>query len=53
MIITQIIKFNIFNKYFIVENSNKILFLMINDYKIIFNSINKSKIGKNEKLILH
>ena len=47
MIIIQNIPINIINKCFIIENSNKILFIDFeyNKNKIKVNSINKIKIG--------
>ena len=50
MIIPQIIKFNIFNKYFIVENSNKIIFIdfEFKEHKINIKSLQKSKLGNEQ-----
>ena len=47
MIITQNIPINILKKYFIIDNSNKILFIDFdyNKNEIKVNSINNSKIG--------
>ena len=47
MIITQNIPINILKKYFIIDNSNKILFIdfAYNKNQIKVNSINNSKIG--------
>ena len=47
MIITQNIPINILKKYFIIEKSNKLLFIYFdyNKNEIKVNLINKSKIG--------
>ena len=54
MIIIQNIPINILNKCFIIENSNKILFIDFNNNnnQIKVKSINKSKIG-NDQLTLN
>ena len=53
MIIIQTINYKTLNECFIIENSNKILFIYLeqNEHKINIKSINKFYIGK-EQLIL-